>query len=451
MTMGRIDDAAPRRQVIQGSVRGLFAGAVVCITAFSSSLAAQTLQEAMALAYRNHPSLGAQRASLRALEEDVERARAGWHPSVAVQGRTGNHDDAYRLNDKTAANANRTTSEVRLSATQPVLNWTTGPAVEAAQARVRQGRAELLAAEQSVMLDVATAYLNVLQYRELLALHDANERSLARQVEYRREHFRRQLGTRTELAQAQARHAGALAQRNRVTAELASFNSAFLRHAGVAPAELAFPQDLPPLPESLDRIIASAVDDGPAVRSAYHAAQAAQADVESAAGRLKPSVSLDVTGGWASRPEHGMYSRRDASVQLTLSIPIYQGADWAQMRSGKERVIQQQALWRNIRHQAGHEATDAWETMRSARAQIMAFSAAIESNKVAYEGVGAEHAALGELTLIEVLNAQQELLLSEVSLVQARTDAALAHLRLLAVQGRLTATGMGLAVDNQEP
>lgn len=407
---------------------------------------AQSLQEAMALAYRNHPALSAQRAGLRALEEDVDQAMAGWHPSVAVRAGTGHYGDTYSFREGPTTRGTRNTSELRLSASQPVLNWVTGPAIEAARARARQGRAELTAAEQSVLLDVGNAYLNVLQYRRLLALHEANERSLAREVEYRSEHFARKLGTRTELAQAQARHAGARAQLDRVRAQLEIFNSAFLRHVGVLPSELDFPEALPPLPDSLDLILAAAVEHTPAVRSAYHGAQAAQADAEAAAGRLKPSVSLEVAGGWTSRPDQSMHNRRDASVQLMLSIPIYQGSDRAQVRSGKERAIQQQSQWRNVRLQAGFDAADAWQALQSARAQVDAFTAAIAANRVAHEGVNAEHASLGELTLIEVLNAQQELFLSEVSLVQARTETALAHLRLLAVQGRLTAEGMGLAV-----
>lgn len=411
---------------------------------------AQTLQEAMALAYRNHPALAAQRAQLRALHEDVDRARAGRLPVVSLRTGTGHYEDSHRFREGGGTlHGSRNMSEVRLNASQPVLNWTTDAAIEAAQARERQGHADLLDTEQNVMLEVAKAYLHVLQYRKLLALHDANERSLARQVAYRAEHFQRQLGTRTELAQAQARHAGALAQRDRVRAELASATSAFLRQVGVAPTDLSYPESLPALPDGIDALMDTAMDLAPAVQIAYHGAQAAQADVQLAEGRLKPSVSMDVGGGWTSRPDQNAHSRRDASIQLTLSIPLFHAADRAQLRGDKERALREQSLWRDARLNARHQAMEAWQMLQSARDQIKAFKAAIEANKVAYEGVDAEYAALGELTLIEVLNAQQELFLSEVSLVQARTDAALAHLRLLAAQGRLTARGLGLPVAEQ--
>jgi len=402
----------------------------------------------MAHAYGSHPALGAQRANVRALDQDVDSALAGWRPTVSVSTGTGRHTNAYALNDGPRISSDRNPADLRVSASQPLLNWTTGPAVDAAEARVRQGRADLLASEQNVLFDAASAYLNVLQYRKLLALHEANERSLARQVAYRSEHFQRRLGTRTELAQAQARHAAAVAQLNRVRTELDSYGSAFLRTIGMpAGQDLGFPNGLPTLPENLEPIIANAAYNMPAVRSAYYGAQAARADAQAAKGRLMPSVSLEASGAWTRNPEATMRSQRDASVQLTLRIPIYQGgAEWAGVRGSKQREIQQQEQLRNSRLQARYDASDAWNKLQAARAEIKAFETAIAANKVAYEGVSEQHAVLGELTLIEVLNAQQELFLSEVSLVQARTQAVLSHLRLLAVQGRLTAEGLGLSV-----
>lgn len=424
-------------------LRHLLAISVSWAAAFP--LHGQTLTEAMRRAYEHHPALSAQRANVRALTEDIDRARAGWRPSLSVSLGTGRRSNSYKIEGGPVNSYDLNTSDVRITASQPLLNWTTAPQVEAAQARMLQGQADLLDTEQRVMLEVATAYLNVLQYRELLKLHEENVRSLARQVEYRREHHERKLGTLTELAQARARHAGAVAQRDRVKAELEIATSAFIRHVGSPPAELSYPQKLPPLPESLETLLDDAAGARPTVRSAWLGLQAAQADAEAAEGQLKPALSLDASGGWTHRPDQGMYSRRDASVQLTLRIPIYQGgADLAQVRSSKERVAQQQSVWRESGLQARQEAADAWRRLQAARQEIDAFRAAVEANRMAYSGVEAEYAALGELTLIEVLNAKQELFSAEISLVQARIQETLSHLQLLAAQGRLTAQGMGL-------
>lgn len=407
---------------------------------------AQTLQEAMARAFQHHPALDAQRANLRALSQEIDRARAGRRPSISLTTGAGHHTDGYRGDSGRFVTHERTVAELRLEASQPLLDWTTGPQVDAAYARQQQGHAELLSTEQQIMLEVATAYLNVLQYGKLLDLHNENVRALARQVSYRREHYARKLGTRTELAQARARHAAAIAQRDSVRAELDIAASAFMRHVGLPPGELTFPDDLPQLPDTLDAVMDEAVQRHPAVRSAYLSVQAAQADTRAAEGKLKPKLSLDATGGWTQRPELSMNRSRDASVQLNLRIPIYQGgADRAQVRSSKERLTQQQANWLDTRLQVRQAAADAWRKLHTARAEIDAFTQAVEANKVAFEGVEAEYSALGDLTLIEVLNAQQELFVAEVALVRAQTQAVLSHLVLLAAQGRLTAEEMGLA------
>lgn len=437
-----------RFSVIVRTIKLIFVLASALVTV-ALPAQAQTLYEAMARAYAEHPALGAQRANLSALDADVDSARGGWRPTLSATTSAGRNTTKSSL----AVNAqmirdHRNASDMRISVSQPLLNWSAGPAIEASQERLWQGGADLLHTEQTVLLDVATAYLNVLQARRLLVLNQTNERSLARQVEYRHAHLERQLGTRTELAQAQARHAGARAQLDRVRAELQIASSAFFRHVGKPPGQLTFPENLTPLPDSLELVLEQAIINMPSVRSAYHGTQAARADLKSARGKLMPSLNLEAAGAWTREPTQAIRTQRDASILLNLRIPIYQaGVQRAQVQGTTQRVMQRQSEWRNSRLEASYEASDAWSRLQAAHAEIEAFDAAITANKVAYEGVSAERAALGELTLIEVLNAQQELFLSETALVQARTQAAVAHLRLLAVQGRLTAAALGLAVS----
>lgn len=420
------------------------------VTAFAQAtpVEAQTLWEAMARAYQEHPALSAQRARVRALDADVDSARGGWRPTVFASTSTGRfvNSSTYRMVSDPIKN-HHTASDLKISASQPLLNWSAEPAINAAQARLWQGGADLLKAEQAVLLDAASAYLNVLQYRRLLALNEANARSLARQVEYRHANFQRRLGTRTELAQAKARYAGARAQLDRIKAELEIAESAFLRHVGIAPGELSFPVHLLPLPDNLDQILATAADKAPDVRSAYYGVEAARADVERAKGQLKPTLSLEVAGAWHRDPSESIRRQQDASIQLSLRIPLYQaGVQRAQVQGSAQRAIQQQDQWRNARLQARYEASDAWRRLRAARAESEAFSAAITASKVAFEGVSAERAVLGEPSLIEVLNAEQELFQFEVSLIQARTQEVLAHLQLLASLGQLTAQSLALPV-----
>lgn len=426
--------AAPLRQA-------LLLGALIVPAA-----QAQSLSEAMTNAFEHHPALAAQHAALRALEHDAEAARGGWRPQVQLNASAGHYSSASELKAPPGTlRSERSSADVRLTATQPLFNGTTGPMVSAAEARVRQGEAELQATEQAVMLDVASAYLNVLQGRQLLVLNQVNERGLARQVEYREEYFERKLGTRTELAQAQARHAVALAQLNRVQVDLESVGHAFLRQVGAPPGELHFPDRLPPLPARLDALLDEVEQVRPAVLSARMAMQAARADVDAVRGKLQPSLALEASGGWASAPADGLRGQRDAALRLTLRIPLYEGGVLrAQVAGSSERAAQQQLRWDDARLQARQDAADAWRRLAAARTEVAAYDTAIAANRVAAQGVRELHDTLGELTLIDVLNAQQELFQAETGRVQARTQAALAHLSLLAILGQLRPQGVAM-------
>ena len=408
---------------------------------------AQTLMQALASAYQTSPDLAAQRAALRALEEGVNEARAGWRPTLAINTGAARRTNTTTLRQGAAHSSSATPKDLRLVASQPLWNGMTGPAVEAAQARVLQGQAAVLQREQSVLLAGAQAYLEVLQNRELVRLNQTNQRALEQQVEYRREFFERKLGTRTELAQAQARNALALAQLQRAQNLLIISEGAFQRTTGSAPQELSVPNSLPALAPQFETILAAAGQNEPSVRSAYYAVQAARADVDTASGSLKPSAQLDLSHAWSRDPGANLRSQRDALVQVSINIPLYQGgAEWARIRASTERHAQAQAQLDSTRLNVRQEATDAWYRLMSAQAEISAVNAAVSANEVAYEGVRSQYDVLGELSLLEVLNARQELFTSQLTLVQARVQAALSHLQLLAVQGLLSAEHLELAV-----
>ncbi len=402
--------------------------------------------QALASAHQISPDLMGQRAGLRALEESVNEARAGWRPTIDIAVGVTRRTNTLTLRQGAAQSSSTTPKDLRLVASQPLWNGTTGPAIEAAQARVMQAQAALLQREQSVLLEAAKVYLDVLQNRELLRLNQTNQRALEQQVEYRRQYFERKLGTRTELAQAEARRAGALAQLQRTQNQLTISESAFQRIVGTSPSELAVPDSLPLLAAQLESILAAAQDE-PSVRNAYHAVQAARADIDTATGGLKPSAKVDVTQAWSSGVNSSLYNQRDSAVSVYINIPLYQaGAQWARVRASTERHAQAQAQLDSTLLNIRQQATEAWYQLLSAQAEVSAFSAAIKANEVAYEGVRSQYDVLGELSLLDVLNAQQELFSSQVTLVQARVQAALSHLRLLAAQGLLNTDYLALQI-----
>ena len=406
---------------------------------------AQSFLQAMSQAWTASPDLRERRAAQFELNENVNQAQAGWRPTVSVSAGSGRNDSRARLQQGDAFNQQANPTSVRVSASQPVWNGSVGPRVDAAEARVRQGDATSLQVEQAVLLDAARAYVGVLQARELLRLNETNEATLAQQVTYRQELFRRALGTRTELAQAEARQATARAELARARNDLATSEREFARLIGAIPGELTLPTSLPPIPARLDALVELAERDAPAVRSARHALDAAGYDVEAARGAALPAVSVDASYSRVKEPSAAYRNQQDMSVQLTLSVPIYQGGGLqAATRASEQRGVQALAQLDRARLAARQNAVVAWNGLQSAQADAEAFAQAVAANEIAYEGMRAQFERLGELTLLDVLDMQRELFNTQVSLVRAQAQRVLSHLEVLAAQGELTARGLGL-------
>lgn len=407
------------------------------------ALAAQSLWQAMALAYDASPDLRDQRAAQGALREDANQAEAGWRPTVNVSVGAGRTDNRIQFHegDRSAQNASPRT--VRLAASQPIWNGSTGPRIDAAQTRVRQGSAQLRQREQSVLQASAQAYLGVLRNGELVRLSEVNAERLAQEVTYREALFARELGTRTELAQAQARHATARAELQRARNDLDSSVREFERQIGVPPTALILPEVLPPIPASLDVLLGHAEREAPSVLVAEHALAASGYDVQAARGTLLPSVALEAGVTRVSDPIPAYRNQQDGAVQVTVSIPLYQGGGaLAATRASEQRSIQARAQLDSARLGARQSAVLAWNGWLSAQADVVAFTEAVAANAVAYQGMREQFDILGELTLLEVLDMQRELFNAQVSLVRAQVQAVQSQLDILAAQGKLTADAL---------
>lgn len=421
---------------------------LLCLLASAApgAVLAQSFLQALSQAWVESPDLRERRAAQMELNEQVNQAEAGWRPTLSVSAGTGRNDNRMRFSqggDTVSQQASPTS--VRVSASQPVWNGSVGPRVNAAEARVRQGDSASLQTEQAVLLEAARAYVGVLQARELLRLNETNAHTLAQQVAYREALFARALGTRTELAQAQARHAAARADLTRAQNDLATSVREFERVIGATPRELALPPALPPIPSRLDALVEAAERDAPPVRAARHALAAAGYDLEAARGAMLPTIRVEAAYGRVREPSVAYRDQQDMSVQLTVSLPIYQGgAMQAATRASEQRGVQALAQLDRARLAARQAAVVAWNGLQSAQADVAAYTQAVAANDIAYEGMRAQFERLGELTLLDVLDMQRELFNTQVSLVRAQAQRVVSHLEVLAAQGELTARGLGL-------
>ena len=428
--------------------------AILALTA-SSMLAlaapayADTLNEALAEAYRSNPTLQAARAQLRATDENVAIEKADGRPSVT--GSAALTEVLIQNSTSFFAPARSLSAGVDLGV--PIYSGgAVKNSIRAAEQRVEAGRADLRGTESAIFSQVVAAYMDVLRGEALVGL-SANQVQVL-EVNLRATSDRFEIGdlTRTDVAQSQSRLALARGDLRSAQAGLIQARESYIQLVGSAPGELEPPPPLPNLPDDPRMAVDVALDNNPDLIAARERAQAAGYDIDVAGASRLPRLSAfagydyqNFLGSVPDSPTGPSPQTADASsAGLTLSIPIFQG--------GRPAALQRQA---QARASAALDQVIAAErdVIAQVRASYASYSAAlaiIDSSREAVaaaelslEGARAEN-SIGNRTVLDVLNAEQELLLARVDLVTARRNAYVAGFSLLAAMGRAEARDLGI-------
>jgi outer membrane protein len=415
--------------------------------------APRTLADALAATYSNQPALQAERAKLRATDEGVPTALAGWRPTVVLAGTAGYGDGTSRAFNSLLQGYEKTRTErdigtAQATVTQPIYTGgRTQANVNHAKDQVMSERANLIAQEQTSFTNTVNAYVTVIQNQDLLTLNINNEQVLAKQLQATNDRFRVGEITRTDVAQAEAALAGATAQRQTAEGNLATARATFVQVVGYyPPADLVEPQPLA-LPVRTEREAASlASANNPNVVAAEFTDSAAKDAVDVAFSQLMPQVSLQ--GQTFEEQNTGARSDEVNGYQVVaqVSVPLYQGgSEYSAVRQAKQTEQQSSRLVSDAQRTAVQAAVQAWETLVAATAAADSTRSQIRANEVALEGVERE-AIVGSRTTLDVLNAEQALLNSRVTLVQNLAQLVTASYQVAAAIGRFTARDMHLPV-----
>jgi outer membrane protein len=417
-----------------------------------SAVHAESLTEALAEAYGTNPDLAAERARVRAVDEQVPQALSNWRPQVSLSGRYG----FRRLNRETGigVETDRTTQpqSVGLEISQNLFRgFRTQAETERAVNRVAAARSNLIGTEQSVLLEGVVAYVTVLRDTAVLELRINNVGVIEQQLQATRDRFEVGELTRTDVAQAESRIARAIADRTTAEANLESSRAAYRKAIGRDPVALQQP-DLPPnLPLSEADAQTLAVENNPGVVFADFNERAARSDVALRRGELLPTLSLDVTVDREKDLAGSDIKDTDSAINARLSVPLYQSGEvYSRIREAKQTASQRLSELALSKREAEQESSDAWEDFRAAQARITSFESEVRAQEVAFEGVQQE-AQVGSRTVLDVLDAEQELLDARVNLVSARRDLTVSGYALLSAIGKLTAQDLALTVDLYDP
>ena len=412
-----------------------------------------TLSEALAATYSNQPALQAERAKLRATDENVPTALAGWRPTVVLAGSTGYGDGVSRAyNGLTGSILNVQTDRLigtaQATVTQNLYNGgKTQANVNRSKNQVYAERATLIAQEQTSFNNSVSAYVGVIQAQQLLALDINNEQVLAKQLQATNDRFRVGEITRTDVAQAEAALEGARATRETAVGNLQTARGTFQQIIGVFPPDnLVEPQPLNLPVHSEQQASKLATVNNPNVITAQFNDAAAKDAIDVQFAALLPQISLQ---GQTFQQNNAGSRSTDANgyqVVAQLSVPLYQGgAEYAAVRQARQTEQQTQRLIDDAKRTAVQNAVQAWDTLAAAKSSADSTRAQIRANEVALEGVERE-AIVGSRTTLDVLNATQLLLQSRTTLVQNLSQVITASYAVAVAIGRLTARDLHLPV-----
>ncbi len=450
------------RACIRSAAGLAVAGSVLvggCALAF-----ADTIEWALVQAYQNNPSLNAQRATLRATDENVPQALSGYRPKVSATAAGGfnyTNTQAHVVSQSVFPNTTTFSNigddfgsrSVGVTASQTLYNGNqTANKTRQAESQVMGARETLRVTEQQVLLDAATAYMDLLRDEATLDLQRSNVEVLTEQLKQTRDRFNVGEVTRTDVAQAESRLAAGRSQLLAAQSQFVTSQAQYRRIIGVDPGHLAPGTPVDRLsPSTLPVAISQGQAQSPSVLAAMYGVDIAELAVKVSEGALYPTLGVQATVQKAWDSTASIDKQTSVSVLGTFTVPLYQGgAEYSAIRQNKETLGQQRLTLDVNRDQARETVVQSWGQLDAAKAQIEATTAQVNAAEIALNGVR-EEARVGQRTTLDVLNAQQELVNARVALVTAQHDRVVASYTLLAAVGTLSMQRLGLDVTIYDP
>ena len=422
--------------------------ALPCMLA-AGPAAADTLREALTQAYLTNPTLQAERAQQRATDEGVPIERAAGLPSI--QSQTQHIEFVKRSPNSFTSPERALTSDLSLSV--PVYSGgAVKNGIKAAKERVEAGQADLRAIESAIFSRVVAAYMDVLLNEAEVGLNQNQIDVLSVNVQATSDRFEIGDLTRTDVAQSQSRLALAQGDARSAEANLQSARETYIQLVGEAPTNLQPPPPLPNLPTSPQQAVAIALENNPDLIAARERVDAAEYEIEVAGASRLPSVEVFSQGRYqdyygtlgGAISQDFVQSETTAQVGARLSIPIFQGGRPAALRR-QAQAFASAALENEIAVERDviAQVRSAYSSWIAARELIASNGAAVDAAELSLEGVRAEN-SVGNRTILNILDAEQELLLARVRLARARRNAYVAGFSLLAAMGRAEARDLNL-------
>lgn len=431
-------------------------GAGLCAAFAFQSARSETLDEALALAYRTNPQLLAARAGLRATDETVAAARANWRPSLTLTGTAGRESTTQTVTGagnspaQTLPLSTSTANSWAATVTQPIYRGgQTKAQVAQALLTVDAGRAQLETTEAAILFQVVSSYFGCLLDEQLLALTTEGEGLLRQELAAVESELRLAVATAPDRLQVESQLSSATAARLQARGVLQASQDTYSHIVGHAPDQLTLPTLRPSLPASREEALHLAATTSPTVVAAEAQRDAGAKAIDAATGKLRPQVSLVGSYSRYSVPPVDGVSQgklNDRTIELEVTFPLYDGgATYAEARQTKQQFEQLRQSADEAQLASVQLTGQAWDNLQTERDILPELTRAASAAEEAYDGIRKQQ-VLGLKTITDVLVAEQTLIQARIARTTAQYSAIVAEFALAEQLGMLSGADLKLKV-----
>ncbi|HET8807994.1 MAG TPA: TolC family outer membrane protein [Methylophaga sp.] len=409
---------------------------------YANVASAETLREAVDITLKTNPDILAAVHERRAVSEEIEQARAGYFPTLDLGLGTGyerTSNPATRNNPNNGDSVGYNRNEASLNARQMLFDgMQTQNEVSRQKARTNSRAFTVSSVAENTALEAVDAYLNVLQQQKIVELAQDNLEAHLRTHDQIMLRAERGVGRRADVDQSLGRLA--LAETNLMAEQsnLRDTQTNYLRVVGVMPTSLSEPESPASLiPATVEEAIAQAVSNHPTLKSAKADVASAHYQHDTALAPFFPRIDFEVGVRQDNNIDAVRGSDRDFQAMLRLRYNLYNGGRDLARREETAALINQAAEIRNNTYRQVEESTrlswNALQTVRNQMAYFETYAAAAEKTRDAYQ----QQFSLGQRTLLDLLDSENELFRSRISLTEAQYDEKYAMYRILNSMGLL--------------
>jgi len=435
----------------KGIIVGFVALSCVSFPVFAQQAGPLTLEQTFRKVYQENPSLQASRYGLKATHELYPQALAGWHPIVNAEGSiTSTHIESGNFTQGDGA----TTKSASISAEQPLFRgFRTVSETDSAKSRIKAGYNRLKVTEQDVFLRTVESYMNVIRDRMIVTLQDKNRKLLEKELDSLQARFDAGDVTKTDVKQAESRLSVAKAEDERARGDLKTSDAVFEEVVGVLPPkDMVLPVVNFPIPKTQAELVTLVNANNPNLGAARNEHEASVSDIDVAASDLYPQVTAFASHIKEYDPQPGIVDESESStIGVRARITLYEGGKTrSRIREAKNRENQRYIETLIAEKQVKSQLMRNWSQLQAYKSEIAARELAVTAAKYSTEGVR-EEARLGERTVLDTLDAEQEMLEAEVALARAQRDSIVTSYTLAASLGMLLPEHMGMADIAYDP